>query len=93
MVNQIWMKEKWGSANKFPQMIYKSDFYKDYHDLVTHLSRIMDLKTNTFFQEWMFSFIEDILYGETKFHWAKMIDQNLHDQFGAIKKISTSYLV
>lgn len=45
----------------------------------------------------MFYFIEEILEGKTKFHWEKVISDNMHQQLMEVKKTSlsfmTSYLV
>lgn len=45
----------------------------------------------------MFYFIEEIIRGKTKFNWAGMISNYLHEQFVVIKRTSqfymTSYLV
>lgn len=50
-----------GSAVKVPQELFRSDFYEDYHDLVTLLSRVMGLPTAAYFQEWMVYFVKKIL--------------------------------
>lgn len=39
----------------------------------------MGLPTTDFFQKWMFYFIEEIICGKTKFHWAKIISDNMHN--------------
>lgn len=57
----------------------------------------MGIPTIAYFQDWIFYFIEEIIRGKEKFHWATMISNNLHEQFLAVKKTSqfymTSYLV
>lgn len=77
--------------------MFKSDFYEEYHDLVTLLIRVMGLHIVAFFQVWMFYFIGEIIHGKTKFHWVKIISDNIHNQLMAMKKMSklyiTSYLV
>lgn len=77
LINQYWLKEKRGSANKVPQELFRSNFYEGYHDLVTFLSRVMGIPTAAYFQDWMFYFIE-IIKEKAKFHWAKIISDNLH---------------
>lgn len=67
LINQHWLKEKRRSATKVPQELFRSDFYEEYHNLVTLLSMIMGLPVATFFEEMMFYFIEEIIWGETKF--------------------------
>lgn len=81
-----------GNPNKVPRELFRSDFFKEYHDLVTLLSRVMGLPTIAFFKEWMFYFIQDIIRGEARFHWAKMINENLHNQLMAMKKTSQFYM-
>lgn len=49
IINQYWLKEKRVSAAKVPQELFHSDFYKDYHDLVTLLSRVMGLPIVAYF--------------------------------------------
>lgn len=49
LINQYWLKEKRGSTAKVPQELFCSDFYEDYHDLVTLLSRVMGLPIATYF--------------------------------------------
>lgn len=103
LINQYWLKEKRGSAAKVPQELFHSDFYDDYHDLVTRLSRVMGLPSAMFFQEWMVYFVEQILHGDedvtTKatFYWGGIISDYFHEQFMNVKKSSkyymTSYLV
>lgn len=91
------MKEKRGNTTKVPQELFRSVFFEEYHDLVTLLSKVMGLPTTAFFEEWMFYFIKEIIWGKTKLHWAKMISENLHNQLMVVKKSSkfymTSYLV
>lgn len=79
IINQHWLKEKGGNATKVPQELFKSDFFKEYHDLVTLLRSIMGLPTAAFFENWMFYLIEEIIRGKTKFHWANMFSDNLHN--------------
>lgn len=68
MINQHWLKDKRGSTTKVPHKLFRSDFFKECHDLVTLLSRVMGLPTSAFFEEWMFYFIEEIIRGERKSH-------------------------
>lgn len=92
LINQYWLKEKRGSATKVPQELFCSDFYEEYHDLVTMLSRVMGLPTIAYFQEWMVYIVEEILNGNTKFYWPKIISDCFHEQFMAIKKTSRFYM-
>lgn len=81
----------------------RSDFRKDYYDLVTMLSKVMGLPAAAYFQEWMAYYIEQILRGnedvntKTSFDWGGIISNCFHEQFVNIKKSSkfymTSYLV
>jgi hypothetical protein len=90
------MKDKRGSAKKVPQTLFRNDLYDEYHDLVTLLRKLMGLPTTTFFEEWMFYFIEEILHGTNKVHSEKMSNDNLHNQFLVVKMsmfYMTSYLV
>jgi hypothetical protein len=82
----------WENTNNLPQTLYMSDFHEEYHDLVNLLSLIMGLQMATFFQEWMFSFIEEIIYGVTNFHWAGMIIEKIHEKLMALKNTSTFYM-
>lgn len=97
IINQYWLKQKRGSAAKVPQELYRCNFFEDYHDWVTLLTRVMGLPTTIYFQEWMFYFVEEILRGKAKFYWAGIISNYLHEYFMAVKKTSrfymTSYLV
>lgn len=97
IINQYWFKEKRGSVAKVPQELYGNDFYEDYHNLVTLLSKVMGLPTIVYFQEWMFYFMEEILGGKAKFYWARIISNCLHKQFVVVKNTlrfyMTSYLV
>lgn len=94
-INETWILEKRGSANKVPKKWYKSDFVEETIDLVMVLSRVMGLPTSSLFEEWMFYFLEEILHGEAKFHYAKI--KNMHNQFVVVKKnlefYMTCYLV
>lgn len=79
LINQYWLKEKRGSATKVPQELFRSDFYEDYHDLVTLLSRLIVLPTASYFQEWMVYFVEEILHGEdTTFYYGGIISDCFH---------------
>lgn len=75
-----------------PQNLYQSDFMEEVNDLMILLSRVMGLPTSSVFEEWMWYFVEKIPRGETKFHWAKMIIDNIHNQFIVVKKIKEFYM-
>lgn len=82
-----------GSAAKVPQELFRSDFYDDYHDLVTLLSRFMGLPTTAYFQDWMVYFMEEILQGKTKFYWARIISDCFQDKFMVVKKTLCFYMM
>lgn len=52
----------------------------------------MGILTTTYFQDWMFYFIEEIVMGKTRFNWAGMISNCLHEQFVVVKKTSQFYM-
>lgn len=72
--------------------MYRSDFVEETNDLVTLLSNVIFLPTSSLFKEWMFYLIEEILQGEAKFHYTKIISENLHNQFVVVKKTSDFYM-
>lgn len=57
----------------------------------------MGFPTATFLENWMFYFMEEIFGEKARFHWAKMIRDNIHNHFMEVKKnlcfYMTSYLV
>lgn len=61
------------------KFFYQSDFVEEVNNLVTFLNRVMGLLTSSIFEEWMWYFIEEILREDTKFHWDKMISDNIHN--------------
>lgn len=97
LINQYWLKEKKGSTAKTTWELFRNNFYEDYHDLVTMLSRVMGLPSAAFFQEWMVYFVEQILCGnkdvttKATFYWGGIISDYFHEQFMNVKKSSKFY--
>lgn len=70
---------------------------EEINDLITLLRKLIGLPTSSIFEEYMWYFMEEILRGEEKFHWVKLISDNIHNQIFLVKKTKefymTSYLV
>lgn len=52
----------------------------------------MVFPTTTFFENWMFYLIKEILRGMTQFYWVKMISDNMHEQLMEVKKTFHFYM-
>lgn len=84
-------------TSRWPKSFHRSDFNKEYNDMVTMLSRVRGLKDSHYFQSWTIYYMNIIRKGAARIDWGEQINDVLCAQLKEVKVTlkfyMTSYLV
>jgi hypothetical protein len=91
-VNKSWLVKPMPSIKKMPKKLLRTDFKKEYGDIILLLNRVASSPQSAPFKSWMYCFIDEINSRVKMFNWSRMISNNLDEQLRNLESTKTFYM-